>query len=735
MTPVTGEKGIGFKSVFTVANEVHISSGPYSFYFDRTAQLGMITPVWGSAYPARPRWTTFHLRLAPSENGADLSARLSGLPSTLLLFLRQLRSLTVTVPGAARHRNLQILREDGPGDNFVLLKRTDDGELKVEGYVLVRHFARTPPDETGREGIEQSEIALAFPVTESGVPVIGMQDVHAFLPLRCYGFKVSIFQLSVECIPKVPLEQFILQADFITSASREDVLVDKEWNQALLRGVIEAFILAVERFADHPTLRNVWFRYLPESISDSFFCYVEHELMSELQDRSILRSSNGSPARASQLIILPAKFRDDFGAPLIPESYLPDGFYYMSPDYDTHDRDGTILRRLGVREMTDGDFLEGLTNMDQAGLFSSKSAAWHESVATCILRLPGRGVRPEVSMLYILPLCNDRWALASSASQFMFPPSGVSIPDGLGLQSIAPNIPDSSARYRLFVRLGITRPNAVSIAARILEMGDALSVVDHVAHARFFFEHRRVPYMPSAARLRLVDERGERAQGDELYLDLPGEDGALALRDALSPLEARFLHPYYLSAYPEEAVDNDTDTNWVRVDTRGEWVTWLRERVGLNAVPRVFNGHLTSEFLNHAPALAGHALLASLREWWPHLSRRLTPEGVGELGEVPISGHRLDGQYLRRAALARAGQGLDLPFVPVDDPEDRRWDFLEQLGVAIRLNAQFFLNKLMNMQGLEDFNNESVEEIYRQLDARFDEDDVLIKCVSYLSNG
>ncbi|KAN0136170.1 hypothetical protein V8E53_006030 [Lactarius tabidus] len=55
-----GEKGIGFKSVFTVANEMHLSSGPYSFHFDRTAQLCTITPVWGSAYllhPAGPRST------------------------------------------------------------------------------------------------------------------------------------------------------------------------------------------------------------------------------------------------------------------------------------------------------------------------------------------------------------------------------------------------------------------------------------------------------------------------------------------------------------------------------------------------------------------------------------------------------------------------------------------------------------------------------------------------------
>jgi hypothetical protein len=510
-------------------------------------------------------------------------------------------------------------------------------------------------------------------------------------------------------------------------------LAHNEWNKALLRSVVDAFLLAVERFAEHPTLRDVWFRYLPKSISDSFFCYVEHKLVSELQHRSTLRSSDGTYVPASQLIILPASYCDDVGAPLIPEAHLPRGLYYLSSDYNVHDRDGFIFRRLGVREMKDDDFLGGLKNMDQADFFSLKSATWHESVAACILRLRTpfeRGIRPEVSMLRILPLCNGGWTLASSASMFIF--AGVSIPDGLGLQSISPDIPDTSARYKLFDRLGVTRANPTMIATKILLIGDPGSIVNRVTYARFFFEHHRLPNMPPATQLKLVDECGDSVQGYEVYLDLPGEDGALALRNALSPLEARFLHPDYLSSYPEEATGNVTDENEDRVDTRSEWVAWLRDFVGVQVVPRVLNGHITSDFLNRAPELAANELLASLRTWWPHLSSQLTQEGARALGEIPIAGRRLDGLYLRRVALARADPGFELPFIPVDDPEDRRWDFLELLGVAIRLNAQFFLNKLIHLQGQGEKDGKAVEETYKQLDARFDEDEELIRCVLYL---
>jgi HSP90 family molecular chaperone len=49
-TRYVGEKGIGFKSVFKVADVVWILSRGYSFKFDKNARLGMIAPV-GQTFP------------------------------------------------------------------------------------------------------------------------------------------------------------------------------------------------------------------------------------------------------------------------------------------------------------------------------------------------------------------------------------------------------------------------------------------------------------------------------------------------------------------------------------------------------------------------------------------------------------------------------------------------------------------------------------------------------------
>jgi hypothetical protein len=304
----------------------------------------------------------------------------------------------------------------------------------------------------------------------------------------------------------------------------------------------------------------------------------------------------------------------------------------------------------------------------------------------------------------------------------------VNIPGDLGLQSVAPGIGLFSPRYQLFIRLGVMPPNPVSIAKKILTVLGPRSVTARVVHARFFFDHRRAPGMPLAMRLRLVDERGEAAQGDELYLDLPEAGGALSLRDSLSPA-ARFLHPDYLSAYPESTADYETDEDDVIEDTRSEWFNWLRDHVGLNVVPRVLNGHITPEFLDRAPALDGRELLNSLRAWWPRLQSQLTAVGVKALGTISIAGRRLDTLYLRRGALARVDVALELPSIPVDDPEDRAWDFLEQLGVVTRVNASFFVNKLLHMQARGEKDFKTVDDVYKQLDARFDEDETLIKCV------
>lgn len=97
-TRYVGEKGIGFKSVFKAADVVWISSGPYSFKFDKSKQLGMIAPIWDE-FPAviKPGYTSLFLQLSEDYNRRGLLDELRSLDSRLLIFLRHLRNITISI--------------------------------------------------------------------------------------------------------------------------------------------------------------------------------------------------------------------------------------------------------------------------------------------------------------------------------------------------------------------------------------------------------------------------------------------------------------------------------------------------------------------------------------------------------------------------------------------------------------------------------------------------------------
>lgn len=98
-----GEKGIGFKSVFKIAQKVHIQSGPFSFAFSHTrgdedGGLGMITPYYEDAeeLPMGVR-TRMTLTLSDSTQFEERAAELQNVPDTFLMFLKRLQRLSITL--------------------------------------------------------------------------------------------------------------------------------------------------------------------------------------------------------------------------------------------------------------------------------------------------------------------------------------------------------------------------------------------------------------------------------------------------------------------------------------------------------------------------------------------------------------------------------------------------------------------------------------------------------------
>lgn len=203
-TKFVGEKGIGFKSVFRVADVVWIASRDYSFKFDVTTRLGMISPIVAEfPAPIRPGWTSFFLKLRSgggqdgSQLRTEIQRALETLDSTLLAFLRKLQTVVVTLPAPfpgvpnTTVRRREIVRRDG-GDEVLTLFQDSQA---VSRYLLHRHRVNGMPADERRDSVRTSEIVVGFPIDNNDMPVVESQQAFAFLPINDYSFSVRNLHL------------------------------------------------------------------------------------------------------------------------------------------------------------------------------------------------------------------------------------------------------------------------------------------------------------------------------------------------------------------------------------------------------------------------------------------------------------------------------------------------------------------------------------------------------------
>ena len=177
---------VGFKSVFTVADVVWVLSYPYTFKFDKRQPLGMIAPIATNERAPSLGWTSLVLDLSPLIQRQELVKRLQDISPSLLLFLRKLRRVDVKIDG-----RVMQLEMTTTGDGITQLKRSAGPAVRISNYMLFEYTLPAYGHDEKRPHITQSEIVIAFPVTQDVEPVEREQEVHAFLPLRNYGFRVG----------------------------------------------------------------------------------------------------------------------------------------------------------------------------------------------------------------------------------------------------------------------------------------------------------------------------------------------------------------------------------------------------------------------------------------------------------------------------------------------------------------------------------------------------------------
>jgi hypothetical protein len=227
----TGEKGIGFKAVFKVSRRPEIHSNGFHFCFDTKLHgaLGMVLPEWlpESSHRHDPGVTTVVLPREPDlEAPKDLVGQFV---AELPLFLRCLRHLKIA--DTRTSESVELRRSDRDGLTSIDRTMTKNGKSVTTKHLFFRHESKYDVSDIRdekREGIRTTTVVVAIPLKADGsMDRSQKRRFFAFLPVKDSGLN------------------FVVHADFILNASREDVLKDREWNRRLRQALGNAIADAV----------------------------------------------------------------------------------------------------------------------------------------------------------------------------------------------------------------------------------------------------------------------------------------------------------------------------------------------------------------------------------------------------------------------------------------------------------------------------------------------------------
>ncbi|MGQ9595639.1 MAG: sacsin N-terminal ATP-binding-like domain-containing protein [Anaerolineae bacterium] len=330
-----GEKGIGFKSVFQVSATPHVFSRGYQFRFQETDDavgLGYIVPYWIEEVPeqvCRHQDCTCILLPLKARRAKAIQLYLHDIRPETLLFLAKLTALTVQLGDGPPLR----LHRDASQVPLVRLLVNDSERLY---WVVGRSFPK-PGDLIRTEHVDVSEsvVSVALPLSSDGGQESG--GVFAYLP--------------TELKSGLP---FTVNADFLLSASRESIQVDRPWNKWLRDCIPDVFLDAFEGLIWNPEHREQAYQFipLPEKDRDPFFKPVAETIVGELKRRPVVWTVAGEqPVIPSEARLCPKEFRalfvkDPLPAPLREKA---------RPVLPALEKYREQLRAIGVREVSDDE--------------------------------------------------------------------------------------------------------------------------------------------------------------------------------------------------------------------------------------------------------------------------------------------------------------------------------------------------------------------------------------------
>ncbi|KUJ23972.1 uncharacterized protein LY89DRAFT_712924 [Mollisia scopiformis] len=534
------------------------------------------------------------------------------------------------------------------------------------------------PQESKRQGVSSSEIVLGFPIGKDGQPRRESQQAYAFLPIRDYGF------------------EFLIQADFLLIASREDIDDSSEWNHALRAALFPALLDTVKEF-NKGKFRYSWPRYLPiREPLQSFLKPFHLEMRNKLALQDVLYSQSGTLTRPNSLIYVPEKFT--FNAAPLTISAQTSG-RYLSGRY--LESDLKYLEVMSVEAMSELRFFAELTSFlkTSMGVFKTKSRAWHSHLASILMRLP-REYYTQLADLTLVPLNNGTW-IAANGRQILFPAAKAEfeLPGGLELSVVDSTAAADPARKKLYSFLGVGDLEQEPVVRHIRDLHqnnrvNSSSVSRGALVSQIKFLYSAAWINPEFQRFWFMSESGQRIHGSQLYQDSTKALSATFFFGAHRN-KFRFIHKDYMEASGQGR----------KCDL---WVAWLEEKMDVATIPRLVSTttdrgfKLSEDFEFIIKTFPSFAVLGLLRENWDKYSRFFDPDELKKWNEKEIgvkydtkrfhiSGDRLKQKLSSMLVTCTDGKKhrLDTTFLP-----SKELLVLSILGVSIKVDVSVYLRCL-----------------------------------------
>jgi hypothetical protein len=524
--------------------------------------------------------------------------------------------------------------------------------------------------------------------------------------------------------------QFLLQADFILIANREDIEKSNQWNERLLKGLADCFIQAVIRFnsAEALVLRYTWLGFLqhvPKAGSNNFSSLAD-EIVLRLKRFPALESQSGDFVRPAGSFFIPPAFRDADGRFVL--NCAGNRQNYIASTYETHDKEQTVIKMMGVEIMTFGHFIDILRSYmsDRTDDFRNQIAVWHSLISNILC---DQASNTDLQSLAIIPLQTGRWiSRVEGQAHFQTAESIATgkIPEGVPeLLIVDQTVSEEPQRRRLLERLGVRNLNQAEVCRLIINCHASTKTPDltvdvYVSHAIYMFEATSVGvFSPKGKPFWVVDKDGRARQTTKMYLEKPDSANPVGSLLHEPSWNSCLLHPAYLMSYKSKKQE--------------KWIKWLEGQLAIRSTLRIaMSGELTPEFQHVQATQKSPIVLDVLIDSWTKEPNQLTSNIKQQLGGMNVLCETGEIVHLNKTCLPLpilkdlAPPGI--LFVQLNLPDKPIWKKLRDFGVVVEPNLAFYLHCLSLAQG-KSVTKAQMTKLYRNIDSHWIEDPRLVTYV------